>query len=277
MFDARALRVRPGLDDKVLTEWNAMFIATIAEAGAALGRADWIAAAENIASFLLEHLRTPDGRWLRSWQTQAGAKHLAYAVDYAHLVDAFTRLAEASGATRWITEAASAANGLLALFWDDADGGVFTSGSDGEELLVRSKDVFDGATPSANSTAALALLRLGALTGDERFTNAAHGIIRLLHAHLEHHPTTVTTAVAAVDMVVSGTTEVVIAGDRPDLLDAVRSRYLPNSVLAWGEPYASPLWVARDQPAAYVCRNFACNLPAATADDLLEQLDTAEP
>ena len=174
-------------------------------------------------------------------------------------------------------EATRAADGLLELFWDDADGGVFTTGTDGEELLVRSKDVFDGATPSANSTASVALLRLGALTGEERFTSAGEAILRLLHAHLEHHPTSVTTAVAAVDMLVSGTTEVVISGERPDLVDALRSRYLPNAVTAWGEPYPSPLWEGRSAAAAYVCRNFACNLPATTVDDLVEQLDSAMP
>jgi len=274
LFEARARRVRPGLDDKVITEWNAMFVATLAEAGAAMDRADWLEEAANIAMFLLDHLRTPDGRWLRAWQTQAGAKHLAYAVDYAHLVDAFTRLSEATGEARWIEAAIGAADALLDLFWDDVDGGVYTSGSDGEELLVRGKDVFDGATPSANSTASVALLRLGALTGEERFTAAGAAILRLLHAHLEHHPTSVTTAVAAVDLVVSGATEIVISGDRGDLLTAVRSRYLPNAVLAWGEPYPSPLWEQRSEPAAYVCHDFACQLPATNTADLLEQLSS---
>ncbi|HEY2430471.1 MAG TPA: thioredoxin domain-containing protein, partial [Acidimicrobiales bacterium] len=218
LFEARAGRVRPGLDDKVVTEWNAMFVATLAEAGAAFARPEWVDAAGNVARFLLDHLRTPEGRWLRAWQNQSGPRHLAYAVDHAHLVDAFTRLAEASGQARWMAEARAAADALLDLFWDDADGGVFTGGSDAEELLVRSKDVFDGATPSANSVAALALLRLGALTGEGRYTDAAHAILRLLHLHLHHHPTAVTGAVAAVDLVVGGTMEIVIGGDRPDLV-----------------------------------------------------------
>jgi len=204
-------------------------------------------------------------------------------VDYAHLVDAFTRLAEATGHARWITEAGAAADGLLELFWDPVDGGVFTTGSDGEALLVRNKDVFDGATPSANSVAALALLRLGALTGEDRFTAAAHAILRLLHAHLAHHPTAVTMAVAAVDQVVTGTTEIAVSGDRDDLVEAVQTRYLPNAVLAWGEPYDSPLWEGRrpGRPgapdAAYVCRDFVCGLPSENVDDLVERLDSPTP
>jgi hypothetical protein len=268
LFEARAGRVRPGLDDKVVTEWNAMFAATLAEAGAALGRPDWVGTAEAIAEFLLSRARTPEWRWLRV----AGGRHPAYAVDHAHLVDAFTRLAEATGRARWIDEARAAAGAMLGLFWDDEGGGLFTTGSDAEALIVRSKDVFDGATPSANSVAAVALLRLGALTGDQSLTDAAHGILRLLHGHLRHQPTSVTLAVAAVDMVVSGIAEVVVAGDRADLVGAVQNRYLPNAVLAWGEPFASPLWEGRDQPAAYVCRDFVCLLPVTSVDALLEEI-----
>ncbi|GAC1307180.1 MAG: thioredoxin domain-containing protein [Acidimicrobiales bacterium] len=279
LLEARGNRIRPGLDDKVLTEWNAMFVATLAEAGAALERGDWVAEAETIADFLITALRRDDGRWQRAWQRESGPKHLAYAVDYAHLVDAFTRLAEASGHARWIAEARAAADGLLALFWDDADGGVFTTGTDGEALLVRTKDVFDGATPSANSVTAGAMLRLGALTGEQRYTDAGHAVLRLLHAHLSHHPTAVTAAVAAVDLVVTGTTEIVVSGERPDLVAAVRSRYLPNAVVAWGEPFDSPLWEGRRpgdpgwSEAAYVCRDFVCALPASEVSALLEQLN----
>ena len=275
LLEHRAQRVRPGLDDKIVTEWNAMFAATLAEAGAAFGRSDWVAEADGIARFLVAHLRREDGRWMRAWQRDSGPRHLAYAVDYAHLIDAFTRLAEATGRAEWIAEARATGGALLDLFWDDADGGVFTTGTDGEALLVRNKDVFDGATPSANSVAAGALLRLGALTGEARFTDAAHAILRLLHAHLAHHPTAVTAAVAAVDMVVTGITEIVVSGDRPDLVDVIRTRYLPNAVLAWGEPYPSPLWEGRGPgtpAAAYVCRDFVCALPATDVTRLTQQL-----
>jgi uncharacterized protein YyaL (SSP411 family) len=273
LFEARAARVRPGLDDKVVTEWNAMWTATAAEAGAAMGHAAWVSAAAATADFLLSRLRGDDGRWLRVWHPSAGARHLAYSVDYAHLVDAFTRLAEATGEARWIGEAQATADAMLDLFWDAAEGGLFTTGADAEALLVRSKDVYDGATPSANSVAALALARLGALTGHEPYTTASHGILRLLHGYLTRQPTSVTVAMATVDLVVSGATEVVVSGDRPDLVGAVQRRYLPNAVLAWGEPYGSPLWEGRERPAAYVCRNFVCGLPADSEEDLADQLD----
>jgi uncharacterized protein YyaL (SSP411 family) len=181
-------------------------------------------------------------------------------------------MAELTGQKRWMNSAREAADALLELFWDGERGGVFTTGSDGERLIVRSKDLFDGATPSANSVAAVALTRLGALTGVDRYTDSARGILTLLYEPMAHHPTAFTHALAAVDMLVSGVDEIAIVGDRPDLLEVVRSAYRPNAVVAWGEPYDSPLWEHRDDGFAYVCRHFACQAPASTPEELAAQL-----
>jgi len=272
LFEHRAGRVRPGLDDKVLTEWNAYLIAALAEAGAAAGRSDWVAAAVEGAAFLLDNLRRADGRWLRSWQADAGAKHLAYATDHGALVDAFTRLAEATGEARWIAEARAAADALLDLFWDDERGGVFTTGHDAEALITRSKDLMDNATPGANGLAAVGLLRLAALTGDDRYRERGLDIVRLLGAMAVQHPTAFGHVLTAVDLGVRGTTEIVVAGDRADLLEVVRSRYLPNAVVAWGERTPGPLWEGRADNAAYVCQSYACRLPANTPAELETQL-----
>ena len=272
LFDVRHERVRPGLDDKVLTEWNAMFLATLAEAGAALDRSDWIAVAVVLGEFLVGSLRRDDGRWMRSWQRDGGARHLAYAVDYAWLVDGFVRLGEATGEARWIAEARAAADGLLALFADADAGGFFTTGHDAEALIVRQKDLYDGATPAANSVATVALLRLGALTGERRYTEAAEGVLRLISGDARTRPTAYSHALGGLDMVLTGATEIAVVGDRPDLVRVAAERYLPNAVLAWGEPYESPLWEGRDAGQAYVCRQFACQRPATTAADLAAQL-----
>lgn len=282
LLEARGRRVRPGLDDKVLTEWNGLFLATLAEAAAATGDAGWLADAVAGAEFLLAHLRRDDGRWLRTWQAggdgqPARAQHLAYAADHAALVDAFTRLAEATGEARWIAEARAAADALLDLFWDDEAGGVFTTGDDAEVLIARQKDFQDNATPSANSAAALALLRLAALTGEGRYLDAAAGILRLFAPLAGRYPAAFAHLLAALDLFLTGPTEVVVAGERPDLVAEVRRRYLPDAVLAWGEPYRSPLWEGRDGDAAYVCRNFACRLPATTLEALAAQLDPRTP
>jgi uncharacterized protein YyaL (SSP411 family) len=273
MFGAREMRVRPGLDDKVLTEWNGLFLAALAQAGAATGRADWLDDARAGAEFLLANLRRPDGRWLRAWQGGKPGRHLAFAGDYAAMVDAFTRLAEATGEARWVNEARAAADALLELFWDDSAGGLFTSGADADPLITRSKDLVDNALPSANGAAAVALLRLGSLVGEGYYTQRAEDIMKLLAGMVAQHPTAFSRLLAAVDMVAAGVTEVAVTGDRADLVGAVQSRYLPNAVLAWGERYPSPLFDNRDDGLAYVCRNYTCQAPVADVDALLAQLE----
>jgi uncharacterized protein YyaL (SSP411 family) len=249
-----------------------MFLSTLAEAAGATGRDDWLEAAVALGDFLLSSLRSSDGRWLRSWQAEGGARHLAYAADYAWLVDGFTRLAEASGTARWIGAARDAADGMLSLFWDPDVGGLFTTGIDAERLIVRSKDLLDGATPSANSVAAVALVRLGALTGEQGYADRAEDILRLVGEPMRTHPAALTCALGAVDLLVTGPTEIAVVGDRPDLVAAVHSRFLPTAVLAWGEPYGGPLWEGRAEGHAYVCRNYACQAPVTSAEELLAQL-----
>jgi uncharacterized protein YyaL (SSP411 family) len=277
LFEAREHRVHPGLDDKVLTEWNGLMLSTLAEAAAATRRDDWLSAAIQTGDFLLRHLRRDDGRWMRSWQADGGARHLAFAADYAALVDAFTRLAEATGRARWIDAAREAADGLLELFWDDDEGGLFTTGSDGERLIARQKDLMDNPIPSANSLAAVGLLRLSALTGVDRYRERAEELVRTMGKLAASHPTAFAHLLAAVDLVANGITEVVVAGDRPDLVRAVHDRWLPNAVLAWGERYDSPLWEGRDDDRAYVCRGYVCLRPAADVETLAAQLDSTDP
>ena len=138
--------------------------------------------------------------------------------------------------------------------------------------MARNKDLMDNATPSANSLAAVAMLRLAALTGEERYRDRAERIMRLAGPLATQHPTAFGHLLAAVDLAVNGIDEVVVAGDRPDLVEAVQSRFLPGAVLAWGERYVSPLWEGRDDGRAYVCRNYACQLPAEDPDALAAQL-----
>ena len=277
LFRRRLDRVRPGLDDKILTEWNALMLSALTEAASATGNDDWRRAAVRNGEFLLAELRRPDGRWLRSWQAggdgrSSQARHLAYAHDHAALIDAFTRLAELTGESRWIEAAAQTATALIDLFWDGENGGVFTTGSDSEELLTRPKDLMDNATPSAQSLTAVGLLRLAALTGDETYTTRARDTLRLVGQLSGRHPTAFGHLMAAIDLNARGIDEIVIVGDRADMVTAVQTRYLPNAVLAWGEPYDSPLWEGRRDGHAYVCREFTCQLPVTTVDDLLGQL-----
>jgi uncharacterized protein YyaL (SSP411 family) len=272
LFAHRATRVRPGLDDKVLTEWNALMIATLAEAGAAAGEPRWVEAAVGAADLLCNEVRRPDGRWHRSWQADVGARHEALAADHAALLEAFVALAQATGEARWIDEARGAADALVDRFWDVERGGVFTTADDGEELVARQKDVMDNATPSANSMAALGLLRLAALTGETRYQEHADQILRLLADVVLRAPTAFGHLLAAVDLRRQGATEIAVVGDAPDLVRVVHQCYLPNGVLAWGEPYDSPLWEGRRDGYAYVCRDYRCEAPVDTDDALVAVL-----
>jgi uncharacterized protein YyaL (SSP411 family) len=275
LFEARERRARPGLDDKVLTEWNGLMLSTLAEAAAATGNERWMAAAIETGEFLVDALQREDGRWLRSWQADGGARHLALAADHASLIDAFTRLAEATGEARWIDQAVETADALLDLFWDPQQGGLFTIGEDAEQLVTRQKDLIDGATPSANSTAAVALYRLAALVGEPRYANHADQILQLVGKLTTQSPLAFAHVLSAVDLRRTGITEVAIVGARPDLLAVVWSQYRPNAVLAWGEPYDSPLWEGRQDGLAYVCEHYACQAPASTPELLAAQLDGA--
>jgi len=271
LLAARRRRVQPARDDKVLTEWNAMAVSTLAEAAAATGHPGWADRAVALADVLYNGLRRPDGRWLRSQGTDVAG----FAADYAWLVDAWTRVGELTGRAVWTARAVEAADALLDLFWDADVGGVFTTGRDTEVVVARGKDVLDGAVPSANATAATALLRLAALTGSDRLDAAGRRIVELSAPLLADHPTAVPNMVAAAALV-DGPTEVVVAGDRPDLLAVVRDRWLPAAVVAWGEPTTSPLWADRPPGAAYVCHRFTCRVPAADPGTLSTQLDGTE-
>jgi uncharacterized protein len=272
MFAARSMRIAPGTDDKVLTEWNALMLGTIAEATAMIAKPDWNEAMIANAEFLVRELKREDGRWMRSWQRDGGARHLALAVDYAALVDAFTRLYEATGQARWMDEAIEAADGMLDLFFDPEKGGLWTTGEDAEELIVRVKDLVDGPSPCANGLAATALLRLAAITGELRYANQADRILEALAPVLEKAPGAVGQALQGVAMKHTGLAEVVVAGDRPDMVEALHRLFLPNAVMAWGERFDSPMWEGREDGLAYVCRNYTCGAPQSTVEGMFEQM-----
>jgi uncharacterized protein YyaL (SSP411 family) len=290
LFDHREKRVRPGLDDKVLAGWNGMFLHALAEAAAALGRDDWMEAARANARFLLNELRRPDGRLLRSWQADAPpgadgrrARHLGYAEDYAAVLGALVTLAEVDDVT-WLGPAKEIAAGLCDLFADP--GGFYTTGTDAESLITRPRDVFDNATPSANSLAANALLRLGALTGESRWQDAGEDSVRAVGAVMGDHPTAFAELLGALERQARPPVEVAVVGDPADAATAelaaeVRRRFMPTAVAVTAPPGTgadlTPLLADRPlvdgRPTAYVCQHFACQRPVTEPDALGAQLD----
>ncbi len=290
LFDARRTRPRPGLDDKVLTEWNALFVAALAEAGAALDRPDWVAQAERTAEFLLSALRDEHGRWLRSWQADAAtgatsdrtdrtgggrAQHLAYAADHGALLDAFLCLYEATGLRHWLDEAVTVATAFEDLFVA-ADGTVYSTGTDAPALLVRPREVMDNATPSGASLAATGFLRLGALTADDRWSELGRTVLASMGDVAARHPLGFANMLWAWEMATMGISELVISGDRADLVEVAQRTFTPTTVLAWGAPDDGPLWEGRHDTGAdgraYLCRDRVCAAPITDVDELRARL-----
>ena len=277
LFHHRATRPRPGLDNKVLTEWNAMMLSSLCESISAFNRLDLIPVAEKNAQFLVSELRNTDGVWSRSWQEYSvpHSQHSALAHDLAHVVDAMTRMYELTATHSWLQIATETAHQLIDEYWDPEHGGVFTVASSSEQLIVRQKDLMDNATPSANSVAAYAFLRLAAITGDTKLETHAHQILALLARVAPSAATGFCNAISASLFAQEGAVEIVIPGNNPALLATVRSQWLPNAVTVWGDPMDSPLWAGREAGKAYVCRNHECLLPATTAEELRERIATS--
>ncbi len=272
LADARAERVQPARDEKVLTEWNAMAAATLAELAAVVGNDEYGRRAEEIGTFLWQSMYF-DGRLMRSLQG-GRARHLAVAADYAWLAEASLRLSEWTGLTLWRERALTAARQLCELFWDEESGGFYTTGVDAETLVVRPKEFLDGALPATNSIALTALLRTNALADDPVLDRAAERTIALARPLLERHPGAVADLVAALPMW-NGRYEIVVTGDRPDLLAEVRRRWLPSAVTAWGQSDDGPLFAGRpaDLGRAYVCQARSCRMPAEDPATLGAQLE----
>ena len=278
LLEARSQRVWPGLDDKRLTSWNALAIAALADAGAVLGREDYLDAAGTCAAFLLEQLRDAEGNLLRTYKD--GRAHLnAYLEDHAFLLEALLALYEATFETRWFTEAQQLAETTIERFGDPERGGFYSTSSDHEELIARRKEVGDHPIPSGNSSAAMGLLRLAALTGERRYEEAGAGVFALFAKPAVEHPDAFAHLLRALDFHLAPTREVALVGDDlAELTTVVREKPRPHLVLAGGPEGAEqpPLLASRtaveDRPAAYVCENFACQLPVTSADELRKLL-----
>jgi uncharacterized protein len=272
LYEARAKRVWPGLDDKRVTSWNALMMSALAEAGAVLERPDYLDAAARAADFLLGSLRDEDGRLLRTWKDGRGRLN-AYLEDHAYLVEALLTLYESSFEPRWFGEARALADTMIERFADEENGGFFETSTDHERLLARRKDLEDHPIPSGNASAAYGLLRLAALTGEHSYEERAVGVLRLLHELAPKHPQAFGHLLQALDFHLSPVKEVALVGDdRRPLERVVRGAFRPHLVVAGGEADGVPLLQDRPpvdgRPAAYVCERFACQAPVTEPEEL---------
>ncbi|MFN8482028.1 MAG: thioredoxin domain-containing protein [Anaerolineae bacterium] len=286
LFEARSHRVRPGLDDKVLTSWNALMLAAYAEAAAVLGDPVYRDVAVRNADFLLTQVQR-DGRLLHTWK-DGQAKIPAFLEDYAYLADALLVLYEATFDLRWVAEARRLTDAMLDLFWSEEDGVFFQTAHDQADLVTRPVEMFDNATPSGNSVATGVLLRLAHLLGEPDYGRYAVSVLQRVRDLVVRAPQAFGHMLGALDAYLAAPQEVAIVG-APEadttqaLLRVVFARYRPNSIVALRAPSDAepmriiPILADRDavdgQPTAYVCENYACQMPTTNPATLARQLE----
>ena len=282
LYAARTQRVHPGLDDKILTAWNGLMLASLSEAARVLDRGDYREAALRNATFLRDHLLTDGDRVLRTYN-DGKAKINGYLEDYANLIDGLIELYQTTFDENWFALARRLTDSALKHFRAD-DGGFFDTSDDAETLITRPRALQDNVTPSGSSMLARNLLRLVAYTGEGDYDEAARKSLSILTAAMREYPQAFGEALSAVELIAAGVIEVAIVGDptaAKSLLDAVQKPYRPNAITALarenvdGEA-AIPLLSYRTQrgglPTAYVCRNFACKLPVTSVEALEQEL-----
>jgi uncharacterized protein YyaL (SSP411 family) len=290
LFDVRSQRVPPGRDDKVLVSWNGLMIAAMAQAANVLNEPRYAEAARSATEFILSSMRTDDGRLWHAFK-DGRARFNAYLDDYAALIDGLVELSqvpEAEGLQplgfRYVAAAVELAERMLDQFWDDEHGGFFFTAADHETLIARNKDTHDNATPSGNSLAATALIKLGRLTGRQDFEDRARETLEAMSGTLARIPMAAGQALIALDFALGPTHEVVLCdgaskADSDAAWNALHARFVPNKLAVRIEPGRVALASSderdrADTPrllegktaisgdvTAYVCDHGACQAP----------------
>ncbi|MGE5423189.1 MAG: thioredoxin domain-containing protein, partial [Ignavibacteriales bacterium] len=283
----RDKRIHPYKDDKILTSWNGLMIAALARGYKVLGVEDYRDAARKAVDFIFAKLRREDGRLLARFR-DGEAAYPAYADDYTFLIWGLIELYEATFEPRYINDALDLHRDLIKLFWDDQNGGLFFYGSDGEEQILRPKEFYDGATPSANSVFAYNLGHLAKITGDKAMENLLDKQLAAVAGEVEHYPRGYSFMLTAALMRVFPGREIVIVGNLANqateaMVDVINTRFLPNTVAVHHPAEAHQFssfnqhledYVQVDnKPTAYVCQNFACQAPITSVEDLKDLID----
>ncbi len=277
LFAEREKRIHPLKDDKILTDWNGLMIAALAKGGIAFNEPRYTKEAQRAADFVLAKLRNDKGRLLKRYRDgDAGLE--AFLEDYAYMLWGLVDLYEASFEPKYLVEAKALARILFEHYWDKEHGGFFTTADDGEKLIVRNKEVYDGAQPSGNSVAALSLLRLARLTGETSYEAKAKETIKAFGSQISERAAGYSLILQAVDFLHASTREIVVAGksgaeDTKQLLALVQQRFDPHKVILFkadgdqGDqlgkaiPYVAEHSSLDGKARVFVCQNFACQQP----------------
>ena len=288
LFAVREERIHPHKDDKILTDWNGLMIASLAKAGQAFNDPQYTAAAQEAADFLLTTMRREsDGRLLHRYR-DGDAAILANVDDYTFLVWGLLELYEATFDLTYLEAAIDLTAELDTYFWDEEVGGYYFTPKDGEALVVRQKSIYDGAIPSGNSIAMLNLLRLGRITANADYEAQAFKLTEAFYGQVAASPTAFTQLMSGLEFGIGPSYEVIIVGesgaaDTNAMLSALRAQYLPNKVvllrgladdgpLAQLADYTSFYYAIDDQATAYVCQNYVCEFPTTDPEKMIELL-----
>ena len=289
LYRVRKDRVHPFKDDKILTDWNGLMIAALAMAGTALGKQEYIDAAAGAAGFIKQNLTDDAGRLLKRYR-QGNAGLAAHLNDYAFVVWGLLELYQATFEINYLKDAIALNDRMLAHFWDEQNGGLFMTADDSEKLLLRSKELYDGAIPSGNSVATMNLLRLAAMTANTEYSARAHQMLKSCSIPVKQYPAGHTQLMAALEFVLNPSYEVVIVGnpqkqDTISMLAALRKPFFPQKVILFRPenpaaaeditkiaPYTRSMAARNGQATAYVCQDFACRLPTTDIGQMLKNL-----
>ncbi len=283
LFEAREKRIKPGLDDKILTSWNGIMIRGMAMGYQLTGKPEYLEACEKSAEFVLTTLSQDNGLLLRTYRD--GKSHLnAYLEDYSYFIAGLIALYEASFEPKWLTEAERLAHLMIDQFGDDAGDGFFFTGKSHETLIVQSKSAYDGATPSGASMAIHSLLRLAKHLDNPEFHDKAVETLLLYFHQMEGMPSGSGQLLCELAFLLSTPKEIAIVGPKGDtktetMLAALHSTYQPNKIVALSESAEGqtlPLLAGKtqvdDTATAYVCENYACQAPTTDVEAFVELL-----
>ena len=289
LFARRERRIRPGKDDKILTDWNGLMIAALAKASRIVNEETYVHAAKGAANFIFEKMLDSRGRLCHRYR-EGEAVIPGFLDDYAFLVWGLIELYETTFDVKYLQLAISLNEDMMQQFWDEKRGGFYFTADDAENVLVRSKEIYDGAYPSGNAVATLNLLRLARMTGKTEYEANAAQILQTFAASVSQAPAAHAYLMIALDFIRGPSYEVVVVGDRRNddmntMLNALTRPFIPNKVVlfrpAHGErpeitryaEFTSELSSTEGKATAYVCRNYECSLPTTNIDEMLRLLD----
>jgi uncharacterized protein YyaL (SSP411 family) len=292
LFDNREKRTRPHKDDKILTDWNGLMIAAYAMGGRILNESEYREAAREAADFILNNMWDSDGELLHRYRDgESGIR--ATLDDYAFLIWGLMELYQSGFDIKYLKAALELNGEMLELFWDDDNGGLFYSAvasDDSDDLIVRQKEIYDGALPSGNSVAAYNLMRLSRITADIELEKKAEKIGMLFSSEVKRTPSAYSMLLNSIDYGVGPSHEIVISGEEKssetaEMLEVLNSRFMPNKVVIFRSdeeavevariaPYTEYQKAQDGKTTAYVCLGFACNLPTSDSDEMIKQIES---